>query len=229
MLTKGNSKLGSRIWSFSIPALHTCPGATPLCSSICYALRGRFKTSWVLDKQKRNLERTRKRTFVPRMLQELAKRRVRILRIHCAGDFFSKRYIKKWLQIARASPHVTIYAYTRSYRVPGLLPLLRELGREPNVRLWFSADRDTGRPPRARRVRVAYLSVDDTDQPDFPVDLVFREKEATPMRFTPGGSLVCPYEQAIPRQTKVTCSRCQYCFTAPRTFETGRRLSLTLV
>ena len=42
LLGQGNGKLGEGIYTFSLPAVQTCPGSTPTCRRECYATRGRF-------------------------------------------------------------------------------------------------------------------------------------------------------------------------------------------
>ena len=90
--------------------------------------------------------------------------------------------------------------------------------------LWFSADRDSGRPPIVPRVRRAYLLADGEAEAGVPADadLVFR----VPLPRRPGrpnayarpakranGVLICPKEQGIDRRVEITCSSCRICFT----------------
>jgi hypothetical protein len=44
LLTRGNGKLGEGIHTWSLPAVETCPGRSDLCSRVCYARSGRFRT-----------------------------------------------------------------------------------------------------------------------------------------------------------------------------------------
>lgn len=39
-----------------------------------------------------------------------------IVRIHVAGDFFNMMYMRAWIRIAIANPHILFYAYTKSLR-----------------------------------------------------------------------------------------------------------------
>src|SRR5262245_34717369 len=115
-LTLGNGKLGDGIYVFSLPALTTCPGATPVCQRHCYALRGR-----VLLQRRRyhaNLAATRHAAFVPAMCREIHRRFVGCVRVHVSGDFYSAAYVRAWTDIARACPQTKFFAYTRSWRVP---------------------------------------------------------------------------------------------------------------
>jgi hypothetical protein len=60
LLTLGNTKLGpGLIWSFSLPAIDTCPGKSELCGGehgACYATKGRYLTPSVRDAYARNWE-----------------------------------------------------------------------------------------------------------------------------------------------------------------------------
>jgi hypothetical protein len=61
-----------------------------------------------------------------------------IVRIHASGDFFSREYFEKWINIARAKPWVTFYAYTRTYFLD-----LSEL--PDNLIMYYSTDKTTTR------------------------------------------------------------------------------------
>ena len=76
------------------------------------------------------------------------------------------------------------------------------------------SDAETGQPPRVDGVRgVAYMSLSDADLPPYQADVVFRDRSATVIKYTPDGDLVCPYEQGLKPKTKITCSSCRYCFS----------------
>ena len=60
---------------------------------------------------------------------------------------------------------------------------------------------------------------DDSDEPKYKVDLVFRNSTTTTMKYTSNGSLVCPYDNGV---TKTTCSSCKICFT-DREANSGKR------
>jgi hypothetical protein len=156
MLARGNSKLGRRVYTFSLPAGGTCPGQSPLCAANCYAGAGHFLRGSVQAVYRRNLRMSRRADFVERVVGEIRDRRVRLLRLHVSGDLYSVEYAAKWVEIAGGCPETRIWAYTRSWRVPAIFPALEELAALPNVRLWFSADADTGSPERLPAgVRVA--------------------------------------------------------------------------
>lgn len=201
LLTKGNTKLGRHIMAWSIPNITTCPGRTALCEKLCYVSKymGRYK----LDYTPR-LEATKRSDFVDRMVEEAGW--AKVVRVHVSGDFHSMEYIRKWVAIGKRCSGTRFFVYTRSWRVPELLPALRKLEALRNFTVNWSADRQTGIPEHPL---VMYMSVDDNDVPFRPVKIVFRVKH-TKVKAKMGGSIVCPKENGI--KNKVTCGRCQLCF-----------------
>jgi hypothetical protein len=218
-----NARLGPAVHAFNLPAApDVCPGATPTCAAACYAKGFLFRLQ--RDRHRANLERSRDDRFAAAMAAEIRRGLVRVVRIHTSGDFDDAGYARKWAEVARACPGTAFFAYTRSWRREGLLDELIGLARLPNVFVWFSEDRDTGRSPAAPRVRRAYLLAAGEAEADVPanVDLVFR----VPLPRRPGrptayarpakranGVLVCPKEQGIARRVELTCSSCRICFT----------------
>lgn len=213
LLRLGNSKLGQGIYHFGIPAIETCPDRSGACAGACYATRGRYHCTSVRDHLARNLAASREPSFVAAMASEVRRRMPRVVRWHSAGDLYSVVYARKCLEIFRSCRHTIWLMYTRGWRSRKLLPPLRDMASLPNVRLWLSCDRETGPARKFPGVRGrAYLSLDDSDWPDFPVELVFRARDHTPAKFSPGGALVCPVEQGVERRVEITCSTCKYCF-----------------
>ena len=198
-LTLGNRKLG-KIPKFSLLPGDpdeveggTCPGATPWCSTHCYAKRGRQRFPSVVARYESNHARLQEPggldAFVREVGRELREHVAAACRIHDAGDFHSVAYTEAWARIARASPHVSFCAYTRSWRVPGLRASLERLRRLPNVHLFASVDPSTRQAP-PKGWRVAYIEG---------------------MR---GKGLPCP-EQAkdrFGRQVQSSCASCGYCY-----------------
>jgi len=215
LLVRGNAKLGKHILAFSIPALHTCPGASDGCKLVCYAMNGHFRHGTVKDAHTRNLDATKTNHFVSDVVNEIRTRKTEVVRIHVAGDFYSAAYCRKWLSIVQQCPNVQFFAYTRSWTIPGILPTLIEFGHQPNVVLFWSHDKTMPKPPKVRGIRTAYMSLDDSDVPKYVADLVFRDKTDTPLK-TMGRyeSTICPVEQGIERKIPMTCENCRICFTA---------------
>lgn len=217
LLKEGNSKLGRLVACFSLPVNETtCPGSTEVCRSVCYACDGFFRMPSVKKSLEDSLERSLLPSFVDDVVMTIRLQRHPLVRIHVSGDFYSPEYVRKWMDICQRSPQTSFLAYTRTWRNDHQLLALQELANLPNVALWLSADSETGEPPMRGYpfAGVAYMSVNDYDMPDYPVELVFRNTTRSVMRFadTPGRvSLVCPAEQGT--GIKMTCTQCRYCFT----------------
>lgn len=210
-----NKKLGPRVASFSLPALKTCPGATPTCRAICYAARGHYIWESTQAKYARNHRARHRDSFVKRICQELATYRVQTCRIHGSGDFDSVEYLQKWIAIAEQTPGTVFFAYTRSWSEPWALAPMAKFAALPNVRLWLSQDVDSKPLPQIPHTLVAWLALDDADLAKADpkqVSLVFRNHPKTVVKKTDAGLQVCPVEDGVRRERQVTCSTCSICF-----------------
>jgi hypothetical protein len=211
------AKLGGLIYPFSIPAKRTCPGKSRFCASLCYAATGFFVMKDVRDKHIENLKRTRESSFVDDAVAEIKSRCITVARVHMAGDFYSAAYGWKWVSIVRQCHRTTFLCYTRSWTQDAIMPVLAELANMRNMHLWFSTDHQMPDAPAIPGVRIAYLLAPDEDPTRVPAGqhLVFRDDEHSPMKRA-NGVLVCPYEQGIKRQVRITCSNCRICWTPER-------------
>jgi hypothetical protein len=209
LLTRGNTKLGEAIHGWSIPAGPCCPGKSSLCSKVCYAQAGFYRMPAVKVKLAENLAAALLPDFSSRLAREIRRRGVHILRIHVSGDFFDAEYAWKWSEIVAWRPRTTFYAYTRSWRVPEIVPELHRLATWPNVRLWYSCDAETGLPENVPPgVRIAYLQTQPAQVPQG--DLVFRVRELRRKAAT--RIPVCASEVTTPRPADVTCTSCRLCY-----------------
>src|SRR5437763_16086736 len=88
------------------------------------------------------------------------------------------------------------------------------MARLANCRLWSSCDRETGLPARLPgRVRLAWLMADAEDLPPAAVHLTFRVRALRRRPLTRiGGVRVCPEEDGVLRQSRVTCDCCRLCW-----------------
>lgn len=210
-LQPGNAHVGWLIHTFSLPAFSTCPGSTLACLAGCYALGFLFSVKTTLRSHQANWERAldAPEAFAAEMVAEVRFKLVKYLRIHVARDFFGVAYVRAWTRVARSCPRVKFLFYTRSWRVPEILPHLLELAALPNVYAWWSEDRDTGSAvfPVGRR---AFLCVDSADEALVPpgVDLVFRD-DTRAVRKWVNGVWVCPKENGT--GAGITCSSCMKC------------------
>ena len=104
-LKRTSDIIGQRVYNFGIPAFEdadgkrTCPFAGE-CAKFCYAQKGAYVWSNVAPAFQYRYLATKCDTFVDKMVAELSKKRVDILRVHDSGDYYSMKYIKKWIAIA---------------------------------------------------------------------------------------------------------------------------------
>jgi len=156
-LSLGNKKVG-RVWTFSLPSLLTCPGASAWCRGHCYARRmEQFRPNCRLA-YLRNLHITEDPVAFVRGTLESLPNGAQFVRIHVGGDFHTSHYSKAWVQICEARPDVSFWGYTRSWTVPDLVDALEELRRLPNVSLFGSTDTTMPLPPNGWRV--AFIDID---------------------------------------------------------------------
>lgn len=126
----GNAKLDG-IYTFSLPAGHTCPGARECLAKVareggpivngkdtrfrCFAASMENLFPNVRNSRWDNLDKLRKSKDLVKLISEsLPGRKGSIYRVHVSGDFYSKDYMAAWFLVARMFPDRTFYAYTKS-------------------------------------------------------------------------------------------------------------------
>ena len=121
-MKKTSLENNTKIFNFSIPAYKTkagkitCPFAKE-CIKYCYAQKGnytRFPMIQQLMEKKYELSKTE--NFINLMNKEIKKKKAKYIRIHDSGDFYSVKYLNKWIQIAKDNKSVIFYAYTKSIK-----------------------------------------------------------------------------------------------------------------
>jgi hypothetical protein len=219
-----NRLLGPDVLAFSLPAGSTCPGATDACARECYAKKGNFAWASTRARHEANYRAARRRSFVRRMVREIERRCGAVVRWHVSGDFFSPAYLRKVAEVVRLTPHVMHYWYTRSWRTGGIKPLLLRLAGEPNVRQWWSVDRDSGVPFPAPggNVRFAWMLSEPEEERTHAdliglCDLVFRTRKCRERVALKIASVtVCPVENGTPAGHATTCGACGICWKGGR-------------
>jgi hypothetical protein len=215
LLTPGNLKLGKRglIWGFGLPSgrPEICVGMSDPCGEHCHARQIERLRPAVLQSYLRNYELSRTREFEAAVVAFVRLNEIAVVRIHTGGDFYAAAYARKWLRIMRRLPRVRFYAYTRSWRHRRIRPVLEEMARQPNCRIWYSCDEGTGLPAQVPEgVRVAWLMARADEEP--AGDLVFRVRR---LRRRParriGLVLVCPVENGVTGRD-TDCGRCGVCW-----------------
>lgn len=116
-LKKTSKELGLRVFNFGLPAYKsqsgklTCPMAQE-CIKFCYARKGAYIWSNVKPAFEKRYELSKTDQFVDAMNAEIAKKRPDYVRVHDSGDYYSRAYLKKWIEIAIHNPEVKFYSYT---------------------------------------------------------------------------------------------------------------------
>ena len=116
-LKKTSKALGLRVFNFGIPAYKsasgklTCPMADS-CVKFCYAKKGAYIWSNVQPAFEKRYELSKTDDFVNKMHDEIVKKKPDYVRVHDSGDYYSKKYLNKWIDIATLFPEIKFYSYT---------------------------------------------------------------------------------------------------------------------
>lgn len=139
--------------AFGLPSgkAFSCPGATSICESVCYAGKLEKIYPGVRNAMLHNWNALQGQTLAGMavllidMLSEFRadceKRGAeKAFRIHHDGDFFSWDYARAWETACATFPDIQFWVYTRSF-TPTLdvVPILRDI---PNLTLFLSVDAD---------------------------------------------------------------------------------------
>jgi hypothetical protein len=131
---RGNAKLlDPAIWTFSLPAGHSCPFADECLTKAdrrdgwirdgpnrrfrCYAASMEARHPTVRRSRWHNFEQLRacrSREEMARLILDSLSPFCRVLRVHDSGDFFSPDYLGAWLDVARERPDTLFYWYSKS-------------------------------------------------------------------------------------------------------------------
>ena len=167
LVTK-NGKQAAIANTFGLPAGKdfSCPGATSICETVCYAgkLEKLFKGvktnllhNWELL---RNADRMEMFALLSEMIAEFKTDCVKkdapmLFRIHWDGDFFNDDYTHAWRMVIEEQPDIQFWVYTR---VKSAALILKDI---PNLSLYYSTD-DENMPiaeelKKDYDIRLAYL------------------------------------------------------------------------
>jgi len=129
---KGNAKLGKDIYTFSLPAGYSCPGARECLSRAgresgkiqdgletkfrCFAASDEARLPSVRKQRWDNFELLKHKSTsqIVELIEASLPKKAGIIRIHVSGDFFNQQYFDAWVEVARNNPNRTFYAYTKS-------------------------------------------------------------------------------------------------------------------
>jgi hypothetical protein len=168
LVTK-NGKQSAIANTFGLPAgkAYSCPGATSVCESVCYAgkLEKLFPTvkknllhNWELL---RNADTDTMLTLLNEMIAEFVadcnkKDAPKLFRIHWDGDFFNDTYTNAWKTVITNHPEIQFWVYTR-VRSAALI-----LNGIDNLSLYYSTDSENKaigiELKTTNGIRLAYLA-----------------------------------------------------------------------
>lgn len=129
-ISNANDKLSDNenysFYIFNLPSLITCPYSTNICRKTCYAKSAENMFPLVRSSRSRNLEESKKDSFVNDMVDYIAylinskknKNKQIIFRLHESGDFYNQEYVNKWIEIAGnfREYNIIFQAYTKSIK-----------------------------------------------------------------------------------------------------------------
>jgi hypothetical protein len=146
LVTK-NGKQAAIANTFGLPAgkSYSCPGATTVCESICYAgklekifpsVKVSLLHNWSLLKDADGLTMVMLLTeMIDEFIVDCEKKDApRLFRIHWDGDFFNDVYTNAWKFVIEKNPTIQFWVYTR---VKSAAIILKDI---PNLSLYYSTD-----------------------------------------------------------------------------------------
>jgi hypothetical protein len=168
-LVTPNGKQASIANTFGLPAgkAYSCPGATSVCESVCYAgkLEKVFPTvkknllhNWELLK---DADHDTMEALLEEMINDFKNDCIRrnakmLFRIHWDGDFFNDTYAFAWKHVILNNPDIQFWVYTR---VKSAAVMLKGID---NLSLYYSTDsenKDTGiELKKDHGIKLAYLA-----------------------------------------------------------------------
>ena len=164
-----NGKTPTIANTFGLPAgkQYSCPGATSICESVCYAgklekiykgVKAVLLHNWELL---RNADGATMVSLLDEMIVEFKKdcdkrNADKLFRIHWDGDFFSETYSYAWKNVIEKHPDIQFWVYTR---VASAAVILKGI---PNLSLYYSTDNENKEIARELKsthsIRLAYLA-----------------------------------------------------------------------
>tara|TARA_R100000329_G_scaffold137934_1_gene119167 strand:- start:667 stop:1410 length:744 start_codon:yes stop_codon:yes gene_type:complete len=195
-LKNANSKLGRNIYAFDLPAVVSCPNYKE-CFKTCYANKGAFIWKSAKNSNTYNFAiALHDLEFLKReLIKDIKKKKIKNIRIHSSGDFYSKQYFLMWVQIARMFPNLNLFAYTKADEI------------------------DKIETPSNFNIIKSFIKVDNKKYLNYGAfDYVKKLSRASKGLICPPtkGAYLTNTEGKTPNNTKlknITCSLCKYCIT----------------
>ena len=107
-IKKTSKHFGVKLMNFGIPAYKsasgklTCPMADE-CVKFCYAKKGAYIWSNVQHAFEQRYQLSKTDEFIDAMNNEIKRKKPDYIRVHDSGDYYSRAYLNKWIQIAESS------------------------------------------------------------------------------------------------------------------------------
>ena len=136
-IKKTSKHFGIKLMNFGIPAYKsasgklTCPMADE-CVKFCYAKKGAYVWSNVKPAFEKRYELSKTDKFIESMNDEIRRKKPDFVRVHDSGDYYSRAYLNKWIQIAKDNPDVKFYSYTN------MVKLIKEVQLPDNYDIIYS-------------------------------------------------------------------------------------------
>lgn len=168
-LVTPNGKQASMANTFGLPAgkAYSCPGATSVCESVCYAgklekvfpnVKKNLLHNWELlkDADHDTMEALLEEMIVD-FIKDCDKRNApKLFRIHWDGDFFNDTYTFAWKHVILNHPDIQFWVYTR---VNSAAVMLKDIS---NLSLYYSTDSENKaigvNLKKEHGIRLAYLA-----------------------------------------------------------------------
>lgn len=149
-LIKLEKKTGKKLFTFSLLAGHSCPGASLCHASIieidgkrklvdgpnavfrCFSASQEALFTNVYESRKKNMELLKECGNSVKKMTELIlsslPRQAEMIRVGVSGDYYTYNYFLAWCEVAKLNPDILFYGYTKSVtflikaKEKGLLP-----------------------------------------------------------------------------------------------------------
>ena len=164
-----NGKTPTIANTFGLPAgkNFSCPGATSVCESVCYAgkleriykgVKNVLLHNWNLLK---DADEPTMVDLIEDMIADFRKdcdkrNAPKLFRIHWDGDFFSDKYTRAWQYVITQNTDIQFWVYTR---VPTAAIMLKDID---NLSLYFSTDSENKdiaiKLNKDKGIKLAYLA-----------------------------------------------------------------------
>jgi len=175
LVTKGNSKLGPRVYHTNtrVGLDGSCPGASEWCRDNCYATKGfyTFPSNVAKYSAQWDMLRDDPEAYSAQLISEVSKLPLgSIFRFHTGGDIANVGHVSIIRDVCDSRPDVSFYLYTRSWRLDAIrVAVENDLFPITNLTVWASTDPSLPKAPNGWREARVFDSFDDASARGFRV------------------------------------------------------------